>query len=190
MSNRYWAVGIRYWAVGTRYCAIRFDVRYLAVGIRYWAVCIRSRAVSIRYYRYHIVWRRDSLLVRMPDSRSNACEFESRQKWRENFFFRVNFVCWLFFNVFIRCPFHPRVTAVARKRPRSFCQKWRWQVTPKTRIHPWPYEVGVGWLHCCPGIVWGPIRKWAHTQLVREHSATVTSARWATVDWSWNKEWK
>ena len=27
--------------------------------------------------------------------------------------------------------FHPRVTAVARKRPRSFCQKCRWQVTPK-----------------------------------------------------------
>ena len=31
----------------------------------------------------------------------------------------------------IRCPFHPRVTAVARKRPRSFCQKYRWQVTSK-----------------------------------------------------------
>ena len=31
----------------------------------------------------------------------------------------------------IRCPFHPRVTAVACKRPRSFCQKCRWQVTPK-----------------------------------------------------------
>ena len=31
----------------------------------------------------------------------------------------------------IRCPFHPRVTAVARKTPRSFCQKCRWQVTPK-----------------------------------------------------------
>ena len=29
-----------------------------------------------------------------------------------------------------RCPFHPRVTAVARKRPQSFCQKCRWQVTP------------------------------------------------------------
>ena len=29
------------------------------------------------------------------------------------------------------CPFHPRVTAVARKRSRSFCQKCWWQVTPK-----------------------------------------------------------
>ena len=31
----------------------------------------------------------------------------------------------------IRTPFHPRVTAVARKRPWSFCQKHGWQVTPK-----------------------------------------------------------
>ena len=31
----------------------------------------------------------------------------------------------------IRCPFHPRVTAVARKRPRSFLQKCKWQVTPE-----------------------------------------------------------
>ena len=31
----------------------------------------------------------------------------------------------------IRCPFHPRVTAVARKRPRSFSQKRKWQVTHK-----------------------------------------------------------
>ena len=30
-----------------------------------------------------------------------------------------------------RYPFHPRVTAVAHKRSRSFCQKCRWQVTAK-----------------------------------------------------------
>ena len=33
------------------------------------------------------------------------------------------------------------------------------------------------------------IRKRAHTQLVRKHSVTVVSARWATVDWSRPKEW-
>ena len=43
------------------------------------------------------------------------------------FFSRVNFLCWLLF----RYPFHPRVTAVTRKRSRSFCQKCRWQVTAK-----------------------------------------------------------
>ena len=36
-----------------------------------------------------------------------------------------------FFLSFFLYPFHPRVTAVARKRPRSFCQKCRWQVTAK-----------------------------------------------------------
>ena len=35
-----------------------------------------------------------------------------------------------------RCPFHPRVTALARKRSRSFCQKCRWQVTPKHTYTP------------------------------------------------------
>ena len=39
-----------------------------------------------------------------------------------------------------RYPFHPRVTAVARKKSRSFCQKCRWQVTAKhaytLRIEP------------------------------------------------------
>ena len=47
------------------------------------------------------------------------------------FFCRVNFRCWLLF----RYPFHPRVTAVARKtsrkRSQSFCQKCRWKVTAK-----------------------------------------------------------
>ena len=35
------------------------------------------------------------------------------------FFSRVDFLCCLLF----RYPFHPRVTAVARKKSRSFCQK-------------------------------------------------------------------
>ena len=37
-------------------------------------------------------------------------------------------------------------------------------------------EVGGGWLCCCAGIVWEPIRKGAHTQLVREHSASPLSS--------------
>ena len=42
-------------------------------------------------------------------------------------------------------------------------------------------EVGVGWLCCCPGIVWEPMQTPAHKQLVREHLATVILARWATL---------
>ena len=46
---------------------------------------------------------------------------------RRIFFSRVNFLCWLLFWHL----FHPLVTAVACKRPRSFCQKCMWQVTAK-----------------------------------------------------------
>ena len=70
---------------------------------------------------------RDSLLVRAPDSWSEGCEFESRQGRRENFLLQSQ-LCVL---TLIRCPFHSRVTAVTRKRPRSFFQKCRWRVTPK-----------------------------------------------------------
>ena len=44
---------------------------------------------------------------------SNPCRSGGRI-----FFSRVDYLCWLLF----RYPFHPRVTAVARKRSRSFCQ--------------------------------------------------------------------
>ena len=51
------------------------------------------------------------------------------------FFSRVDFLCWLLF----RYPFHPRVTTVARKKSRSFCQKCKWQVTAKHAytLHMW-----------------------------------------------------
>ena len=51
------------------------------------------------------------------------------------FFSRVSFLCWLLFWYL----FHPHVTAVACKRPRSFCQKHRWQVTAKHayNLHMW-----------------------------------------------------
>ena len=73
------------------------------------------------------VGSRDSLLVRAPDSSSKGCEFKSRQERRENFLLQRQ-LCVL---TLIRCPFHPRGTAVACKRPRSFCQMCRWQVTHK-----------------------------------------------------------
>ena len=70
---------------------------------------------------------RDSLLVRAPDSRSKGCESEFRQERRNNFILQSQ-LCVL---TLIRCPFHPRATAMARKRPRPFCHKRTWQVTPK-----------------------------------------------------------
>ena len=69
----------------------------------------------------------DSLLVRAPDSWSKGCEFEFRQEWWNNFLLQSE-LCVL---TLIRCPLRPSVTAVALKTSRLFCQKCRWQVTPK-----------------------------------------------------------
>ena len=146
-----------------------------------WPVLLLSYWSFQLYIRSLLNWlvncgcgERESSLVRAPDSLLKGCEFESRQERWEKFPLQSQ-LCVL---TLIRCPFHPRVTAVARKRPRSFCQKCRWQVIPK---HAYTLD-RVGWLCRCPSIVWEPIRKRAHTQLVRKHSFTVDSARWATVD--------
>ena len=69
----------------------------------------------------------DSSVVRAPDSWSKGCGFESLLERRENFLLQGQ----LSVLTLIRYPFHPCVTAVAHKRPRSFCQKCRWQVTAK-----------------------------------------------------------
>ena len=61
------------------------------------------------------------------------------------FFSRVDFLCWLLF----RYPFHPRVTTVARKKSRSFCQKCRWQVTAK---HAYTLRISVACIEPCFGI--------------------------------------
>ena len=69
-------------------------------------------------------------IVLFSDGSGIACWLERRTRDRKVASSnpgRVKFVCWLF----IRCPFRPRVTAVARERPRSFCEKCRWQVTLK-----------------------------------------------------------
>ena len=68
---------------------------------------------------------------------SNPCKSGGRI-----FFSRVNFLCWLLFQY----PFHPRVTAVARKRSLSFCQKSRWQV-PAKHTYTLPMWLWMKW-HC------------------------------------------
>ena len=56
---------------------------------------------------------RDSLLVRVPDSWSKGCQFESWQERWKNFLLQSK-LCVL---TLIQCPFHPLVTTVARKSP-------------------------------------------------------------------------
>ena len=46
----------------------------------------------------------------------------------------------------VRCPFHPLVTAVACKRPRSFCHNCRWQIPLK---HTYTLDsMKSQWAHC------------------------------------------
>ena len=70
----------------------------------------------------------DSSVVRATDSWSKGRGFESLQERRENFLLQGQLsVLTLYFG--IRST--PVLPAVARKRPRLFCQKCRWQVTAK-----------------------------------------------------------
>ena len=131
-----------------------------------------------------VIMTRDSLLVRAPDSWSKGCEFEFRQERRENFL-RQSQLCVL---TLIWCPFHPCVTAVIRKRPRSFCK------SASGRLHlnmhtPLTQRSRSGLTMPLSRRSVGTYQERVHTQLVREHSVTVVSAHWATVDWSWPREW-
>ena len=91
----------------------------------------------------------DSFLVEVLESWLKGCKFESLQEWRENFLLQSH-LCVL---TLIGCPFHPHVTAVACKRPRSYRPKVQVAGYSYTCIHPLPNEVGGGWPCHCPGIV-------------------------------------
>ena len=109
--------------------------------------------------------------------------FQPRQVQRENFLLQSE----LSVLTLYQCPFHPLVTAVACKRPQSFCQKCRWQVSPK---HTYSLDLmKLEWAYYAARHSVGTFQeKRAHTQLIRKHSATVVSACWAIVDWSWPKK--
>ena len=96
-------------------------------------------------------------------------------------YWRVTFVCWLLFGI--------RSTPVLKqwhvKDPGHYAKSASGRLCLST--HTLLTQRCWSELTMPLYIVWESIRKRAHTQLVREHSATV--AGWATVDWSWPKEW-
>ena len=69
----------------------------------------------------------DSLLVECRTHDQKVASSNPGRSSGRIFFCRVNFACWFLFGVRST----PRVTAVTCKRPRSFCQKCRWQVKLK-----------------------------------------------------------
>ena len=80
----------------------------------------------------------------------------------------------------IRCPFHPHVTAVARKRPRSFYQKCRWQVTPKHSCTFDPTKSEWADYAVVQALCGNLIRKRVHTQLnTRSQSSQLAELMWS-----------
>ena len=78
-----------------------------------------------------------------------------------SFFSRLNVLCcWLFFPY----PLQLNVTAVARKRPRSFCQNCRWQVTQLNTHTPKLDPTKLEWADHAVEALYGSKR--ARTQLV------------------------
>ena len=89
-------------------------------------------------------------------------------------FSRVNFLCWLLF----RYTIHPRVTAVARKKSRSFCQKCRWQDTAEhaCTLRMW---LCMKWHDpCVYGVQNAPRRQQFHVATSLAASAVSTPLRW------------
>ena len=79
---------------------------------------------------------RGSPVVRAPDSWLKGYRFKSLQERWENFLLQGQ-LCVL---TLISLSVPPSVTAVARQRSQSFCQKCRWQLNTHT-----PYVCGFAW---------------------------------------------
>ena len=75
----------------------------------------------------------DGSMVTAPGSWSKGHGFKSPLKQLENFLLQCQLSMTLYFS--IRST--PCVTTVARKRPQSFCQNCRWQVTDKYACTVW-----------------------------------------------------
>ena len=72
-----------------------------------------------------------------------------------------------------RYPFHSSVTAVARKRSRSFCQKQRWQVTAK---HAYTLRMWLDMVHGC--MVYTERAKMAAVSCGTSHASAVSTPLW------------
>ena len=95
----------------------------------------QQKSYSNKYFYFFIFFKQTP----PPEKKKKKKWQQEHQEWKVHdwFIWRVLLclerkkyisICVL---ALIRCPFHPRFTAVARKRPLLFCQKCRWQATPK-----------------------------------------------------------
>ena len=153
-----------------------FRLLYILLSyLRLWYMLLSYlRLLGVRMAHLVQHWTRDRKVTGSTPSRSGGRIFSSR----------VNFLCWLSIGV--------------RSTP----------VLPQWYLYDPGHSANSagGWLHLNTltpstqrsrsGLTMpllrhsvGTVRNRNHMRLVREHSATVIWARWATVDWSWPKEW-
>ena len=151
--------------------------------------CGRDLRNTVRA-RLELVWKcrskqrsRDSLLV---ERRTRDRKVESREERRETFLLHGE----LPMLTLIRCPFNPVLPQWHVKDPGYSGESADGSLhlnTHTSLTQRSPSGLTVLSRHSV-GTYQG---KRAHTQLVKKHSATVVSARWTAVDWSWplKKKW-
>ena len=124
---------------------------HFCFSLLHWTLCNNAHGRSISFFATQIqefLRHRRLWIAQWLERRTRDRNVAGSNPWRSGrriFFSSVNFLCWLLFWY----PFHTRVQ-VARKRPRSFCQKCRWQVIVKN-MHA-PYVCGFAWsgmVHGC-----------------------------------------
>ena len=126
----------------------------------------------------------DSLLVRVPHCDPKVASLNPGRSGGRIFFSRVNFVCWLLFGVrftpvllqrHIKDPSHSGINAGGRLHLNTHTTLTQWGrsglTMPLSRHSVGTYSENE-LTHISSGNTW-----------------SVVSARWATVDWSWPKEW-
>ena len=109
--------------------------------------------INVHRGKYMQQMRQDSLLV---DCQTHDWKVASSRPGRtggRTFVSRVNCLCWLLFGVCSTLCYCNGTLKTPVILPKLQVADYT-----KTRIHPWPNKVGVGW-HCCPCIVWEPTRE-------------------------------
>ena len=100
-------LGVRRWAGKQKdICSIPIRLSFLSRKVVVYRLCLVTLSLGAKWLEHG---NRDWRVAGSDPGRRGG----------RIFFSRVDLLCWLLF----RYPFNPRVTAVARKRSRSFCPK-------------------------------------------------------------------
>ena len=149
----------------------------MCIRDRLW--CLENMSISCSLFDKKVQGRRGAGIACWLERQTHDRKFASSNPGKSGeriFFARVNFVCWLLFGVCSIHGFHPCVTAVARKRPYHSAKSASGLLHLNTHT-PLAHRSRSGLTMPLLRQSVGIYQERAHTQLVREHSDTVVSAR-------------